>query len=141
AVAALHTDGLSPQAIGLEFRRQFVESLRELARLSSPGGRLAHLEAFAAVTIFHGLRRLGFGRTSGPTFPWIVGPYQRPLPPRLPPIGRLRTSAGGPQAAQRLMISRQELIARYGDPELDIRAVTADSRALSGSLRRASGRP
>jgi hypothetical protein len=61
-VAALHVDRLSSIAVGLEFRRQVLASLRCLAAEASPGGRLATLEAFTATTIFHEglLPRLGF---------------------------------------------------------------------------------
>ena len=41
--AALHGDGRGSQAIGLDFRRQFVASLRELAVLSDPDRSLAHV--------------------------------------------------------------------------------------------------
>jgi YkoP domain len=141
AVTSLHTDGLGPLAIGLAFRRQLVDSLHELALLTRPGGRLAHLPAFAAVTIFLGLRRLGFERIRGPAFPRIVGAYQRALFAWLHPVGRLRASAGEQHAAQRLMISRRELLARYGDDGRAVRRSAAASAMLNGFLRRASERP
>jgi hypothetical protein len=60
-VAALHADGLTPTALGLEFRRQFLASLHTLAVLCDPGSRLGEVQAFTAVTIFHhGLARSGF---------------------------------------------------------------------------------
>jgi hypothetical protein len=141
AVTALHTDGLGPLAIGLAFRRQLVESLRELALLSRPGERLAHLPAFSAVTIFLGLRRLGFERTPGPAFPRIVAAYQRALLAWLHPVGRFRAAAGEQHPAQRLMISRGKLLARYGDDGHAARESAAAAAMLNGSLRRASGRP
>jgi hypothetical protein len=118
-VAALHTDGRSPQATGLEFRRLFVRSLRQLAILASPGGRLAHLQAFAATTIFPGLRRLDFTPMPGPIFPRVVGAYQRALLSSLHPMGHRATGVGRPHAAQRLMISQRTLIARYGVFDFD----------------------
>jgi hypothetical protein len=139
AVAALHADGLGPSAVGLAFRRKLVESLGELAFLARPGERLAHVSAFAAVTIFLGLRRLGFERTPGPPLPRIVGAYQRALLAWLHPGGRLRASAGEPHPAQQLMISRRQLLARYGDEGLHREA--AGAVILNGSLRRAPGRP
>jgi YkoP domain len=148
AVAALHAGGRNPQAIGLEFRRQLVTSLRELAVLASHGGPLSHLNAFAATTIFLGLRRLGFERTRGPIFPRLVGAYQRALLSWLHPAGRSRSDLGGHPSAQRLAISRQELILRYAQPDIairagavrraDVRRAAASRRALSGSPRRAS---
>src|SRR5262249_35712364 len=60
-VAALHRNGLSPLAIGIQVRRDMMASLHVLATLTTPGGRLADLRAVAAVTIFHhGLQRLSF---------------------------------------------------------------------------------
>jgi hypothetical protein len=140
AVAALHADSLAPLAVGLAFRRQLIESLEELARLARPAGRLADLSAFAAVTIFLGLRRLGFERTRGPSFPRIVGAYQRALLAWLHPGGRLRAGASEQHPAQQLMISRRELLARYGAVGLAARAA-AGPGPLSGSLRRAPGLP
>src|SRR5262245_14970012 len=133
--AALHADGLGPQAVGFAFRRELIESLRILADLTVPGHRLAHLPAFCAVTIFVGLRRLGFERVPGPAFPRIVGAYQRALQAWLHPAGRLRAGAADRHAAQRLMISRRELQARYGV------AARMRATAVSGSLRPPSGRP
>lgn len=137
AVVALHADGLGPLARGLEFRRQLVASLRELAVLASPEGRLEHLQAFAAVTIFGGLRRLGFQHTPGPVFPRIVAAYQRALLSHLHPAGRLWSETGAHPSAYRLVISRGKLLTRYGQAP----ARRAAIGALSGSPRRACEPP
>lgn len=115
-VAALHSDGLSPIAVGLEFRRRLVVSLETLAGLAGPGDRLAHLTAFAATTIFHeGLGRLGFETESrGLRWPKVVGRYQRALMRSLhggTPIGLHGSTY---QHAERVWISRQKLIDLFG---------------------------
>jgi hypothetical protein len=111
-VVALHSDGLSPIAVGLEFRRRLIVSLEALAALARPGGRLAHLTAFAATTIFHeGLGRLGFETESqGLRWPKVVAGYQRALMRSLhggTPIGLHGSTY---QHAERVWISRQKLI-------------------------------
>ncbi len=50
--AALHSGGLPPLAVGLEFRRHLVTSLQQLARLAGPEGRLTGVTAFSVTTIF-----------------------------------------------------------------------------------------
>lgn len=115
---ALHSDGLSPTAIGLEFRRRFLASLGALAGLAGPGGRLADVRAFAATTIFHhGLARLGFElEPAGLAWPRLVAAYQRALLSSLHPAGRGRVRRAAYQDAYRLWISRASLRRRYGSP-------------------------
>jgi len=115
-LAALHGDGLSPLAVGLEFRRRLLASLAELARLCAPAGPLADVRAFCAVTVFHrGLARLGFApERDGLVWPGLVAAYQRALLATLHPGGgaRLRRPTYG--RARRLWITREALLARYG---------------------------
>ena len=44
---ALHTDGLGPAAVGFEFRRLFMASLRALAARAADGGPWASLTAYS----------------------------------------------------------------------------------------------
>jgi len=117
-VATLHDGRRSPPAVGLEFRRQFLASLQNLALLSLPPGRLAGVCAFTAVTIFHhGLVRAGFEvEPNGLVWPASVGAYQRALLASLHPSGRSRLVRLGGTRAERLWISRERLLARYGLP-------------------------
>jgi hypothetical protein len=97
---ALNADGLLPVAVGLEFRRHFLSSLHELARLAGPDGRLSDVKAFfATTTFFHeGFKQLGFeAEDKAPS--WL----------------RLRSST--PHRARRLWISRKTLLVRYGAAE------------------------
>src|SRR6266446_4453202 len=43
-VVALHSDGLSPISVGLEFRRRLIDSLLALAELAGTDGRLAQAD-------------------------------------------------------------------------------------------------
>ena len=116
-VAALHANGLPPIAVGLEYRRQLVSSLHELARLAGPGGRLTGVKAFSATTIFfhQGLTRLGFAPEDGaPAWPRLVAAYQRALFASLHPAGPVRLRRSSYRRALRLWISRENLLARYG---------------------------
>ena len=116
-IAALHADGLPPIAVGLEFRRQLVSSLHELARLAGPGGRLSDVKAFSATTIFfhQGLTRLGFApEDDAPPWPRLVAAYQRALLASLHPAGPVRLRRSSYRRALRLWISRENLLARYG---------------------------
>jgi len=100
-----------------------------------PGERLAHLRAFAAVTIFGGLRRLGFEPGLDLAFPRLVAACQCALLAWLHPSGSLRAWAGDRRRSRRLIISRRALQARYG------RRGTADGAvpdAVDRTLRRAS---
>jgi len=115
-MAAVHADGNAPIVVGLEFRRQLVSSLHELARLAGPSGRLKDVKAFSATTIFfhQGFTRLGFApEDDAPAWPRLVAAYQRALLASLHPAGPvcLRRSV---TAALRLWISRENLLARYG---------------------------
>jgi hypothetical protein len=115
-VAALASDGLSPLALGIRFRRQFDVSLRMLARLAADGGPLALVRAFSATTIFYrGLTRLGFeADPRALRSPRLVASCQRALLASLKPGGVLRLRHLTHHRAQRLWISRDALLTRYG---------------------------
>jgi hypothetical protein len=117
SVLALHQDGLSPIAVGLEFRRHVVTSLGELARLASPGSRLSDVKAFCATTIFfhHAAQRLGFEVEDHPSG-WLrlVAAYQRALLASLHPAGPARVQGPTHGRALRFWISRETLLTRYG---------------------------
>lgn len=117
-IRALHGNGLSPAAVGLECRRQVLESLHTLAVLATPSGRLADVRAFVATTIFwRGLARLGFEvEPDGLVWPRLVAAYQRALLASLRPAGPLRLRRLAYQRAHRLWISREALLTRYGTP-------------------------
>lgn len=114
-IAALHGNGLSPLAVGLEFRRQLVASLQTLAALAE-SGPLTDVQAFAATTIFHqGLARLGFEQEPrSPAWPRLVAAYQRALLASVHPAGPLRLQRTTYHQARRLWISRSALGKRYG---------------------------
>jgi hypothetical protein len=117
-VVALHHSGLPAIAVGLEFRRHLVTSLRELARLAGPGGRLNDVKAFSATTIFfhRGFKRLGFeAEDCAPGFPRLVAAYQRALLASLHPAGPARLRGSTYRRALRLWISRETVLTRY-DP-------------------------
>ena len=143
-VIALSSDGLSPIAVGLEFRRRLTASLRALATLARPGGRLAHVPAFAATTIFHeGLGRLGFEtEPRGLRWPKLVGAYQRALLATMHSRGPVGLRADTYHHAERAWITRDALIARYSAPVSHSEgASTAPSNASPrASLRRRSRR-
>ena len=114
-VSALHVDGLTPLAVGLEFRRQLVASLHALATLAASGQPLADVVAFEAVTIFYqGLMRLGFvAEPEGLCWPRFVAVYQRTLLASLHPAGAVRLKRRTYQEARRLWLSRSTLLQRY----------------------------
>ena len=116
-VAALHQSGRSPTAIGFEFRRLFLTSLEALAEATAPGGWLAGVSAFVVVTIFHrGLLRLGFeADPNGLVCPRLTASYQRALLASLHPNGVLRLPRLASTRAERLWISRDRLLALYGE--------------------------
>jgi hypothetical protein len=116
-LATIHVDGRSPRAVGLEFRRQFLASLRTLADLAAAGGPLSDVHAFSVTTIFsNGMGpRLGFVAEPGaPVWPRAVAVYQRALLASLHPAGTLRLSGSAHRRAQRLWLTRPKLLALYG---------------------------
>jgi len=114
-LTAVHVNGQRPLAIGLEFRRWFLASLRELAQLAADGGPLADVRAFCAITIFHrGLARLGFHpEQDGIVWPGLTAAYQRALMASLHPAGPLRPRRVISAGARRLWMTREELLSRY----------------------------
>lgn len=120
-LAALHGNGASELAVGLEFRRELFASLRVLAERAHPGGPLADVAAFSALTILHhGLPRIGFERDPrAPAWPRLTSAYQRALWASMHPTGHNGSRRGGTRS-QRLWISRRALLWRYG--EVDRRA-------------------
>lgn len=114
-VRAVHANGLSPMALGLEFRRDLIASLTGLADLLGPDRPFADVRAVCAVTIFHrGLRRLGFEPdTVGLLFPTVTGAYQRALLAALHPAGGRRTLRLASVRAERLWMSSARLRARF----------------------------
>lgn len=123
-VVALGADGLSPIAVGLEFRKRLLVSFCALAAMCRPGGRLADVKAFQGTTIFHeGLSRLGFEvERRGLRWPRLVGSYQRALLATMHPRRPVGLHGASYQHAQRVWISREALIARYGAAEVRQRA-------------------
>ena len=120
-VRALHVNGVSPMAVGVDFRRELIASLRALALLASPGGRAADAVAFAATTIFHhGLPRLGFDRDDvPPACPYLTTAYQTRA------VGRFASRRRAPSPAAR---------------QYPRRASLAVPRAIGGAVRRARAR-
>src|SRR2546429_4749293 len=114
-LTAVHVNGQPPLAIGLEFRRWFLASLRELAQLAAAGGPLADVRAFCAITIFHRvLTRLGFHpERDGIVWPGLTAAYQRALMAALHPAGPLRPRRVISAGARRLWMTRAELLSRY----------------------------
>ncbi len=114
-VGALHLNGGSAMATGLEFRRELLASLRALAALAGPDQPLADIRAFVAVTILHhGLPRLGFERDPvGLLLPRVTGAYQRALLASLHPAGSRRLLRLANGHAERLWISRAKLRTLY----------------------------
>jgi len=116
-VVALHAAGLPSIAVGLEFRRQLRASLDALVKLAGPEGWLSGVPAFEATTIFfhQWLRRLGFEPDPvGLAWPGFVTGYQRALLASLRPAGPVRLGGATYRHAQRLWISREKLLTRYG---------------------------
>ncbi len=116
AVVQIHGAGRQPIAIGLEFRRGLLRSLRRLAVESEPGRPFAAVTAFTAVTIFHRqLQRLGFEvEPRGLWWPRLTGLYQCRLLAVLHPDGPGRLVRLPTRRAERLWMSRERLVARYG---------------------------
>jgi hypothetical protein len=114
-LAAVRVNGQSPLAIGLEFRRWFLGSLRELAHLTAAGGPLADVRAFCAITIFYrGLSRFGFRpERGGIVWPGLTAAYQRALMASLHPVGPLRFRRATHAQARRVWLTREELLSRY----------------------------
>ncbi len=113
-VVSLRAEGRGSEAIGFEFRRQFLASLRELATLSDLGP-LAGVRAFTATTILHhALGRLGFEPARGGSRESaLIGAYQRALLASLRPAGRARLDASIRRHARQLWVSREALLARF----------------------------
>lgn len=145
-IAALHADGIAPIAVGLEFRRQLVSSLHDLAGLAGPSGQLKDIKAFSATTIFfhQGFRRLGFAPDDdAPSWPRLVAAYQRALLASLHPAGPVRLRRASYRRALRLWISRENLLARYGAearPARDVQSVGPRLNATKNSMFEASKR-
>ena len=113
---ALHGGGLHPIAIGLEFRRLFLASLRSVAAQATEGGPLASLQAYSVATLFHRqLPKLGFAPAPGDRSIWrpLVTRYERALLRSLHPTGSARLGRGTRREAQRLWISREALLTRF----------------------------
>ncbi len=117
-LATVHARGSTPLAIGLEFRRELLASLRGLAHRARPGGSLADVVAFSATTILHhGLPRIGFERDPVRiAWPRITTGYQLALLATLHPNGWLRAARLNGCRSERLWISRRKLLALYGVP-------------------------
>jgi hypothetical protein len=115
-VAALHHEDGGCRPVGLAFRRRFVASLEALAARATDGGDLAGVRAFAAVTIFGGLERVGFAEAAGDGLRWVrcVAWYQRTLLATLHPAGAARPGLSSLTRARRLWISRERLLALHG---------------------------
>ncbi|MBI2525458.1 MAG: hypothetical protein HYV93_05705 [Candidatus Rokubacteria bacterium] len=116
-IVALHHEEGRQHPVGLVFRRRFVTSLEALATRAADGGDLAHLRAFAAMTVFFGgLQRLGFAEAAGDRLFWArcVAAYQRVLLAAFHPAGAARRRAGTRTRAHRLWISRERLLALHG---------------------------
>jgi hypothetical protein len=117
-LATIHVDGRSPRAVGFEFRRQFIASLRALAALACAGGPLGDVQAFSVTTIFYNgvAGRLGFVPEPGaPVWPRVVAAYQRALLASVHPAGTLRLSGSAYRRARRLWLTRATLLTLYGD--------------------------
>lgn len=116
-VLALHARGLGPAAIGFEFRRLFLASLRAVAARAADGGPLAPLRAYSATTLFHQrLPLLGFAAAPADRSAWprLVTLYERALLRTLHPAGAARLPRARRGEARRLWISRERLLAIYG---------------------------
>jgi len=146
-VASFHADRLRGRATGLEFRRRFLASLRELAALSDLGS-LAGVRAFTATTILHhAVARVGFeaarGRSRGFALPRAHAPPRGPGAPRLRAgarqlrgIGAHRRLSARAAGAATTRWAREP--ARVGPTAR--RAALAVARSGSGSLPRPGGR-
>jgi hypothetical protein len=112
----LHGVCPSPINVGMEFRRQFQASLRDLAHKIGEAERFVGVNAFAATTIFHqNLRRFGFETASDHLLcPMLVAFYQRALLACLHPEGSLRLHPAAYRRAERLWISRRTLEELWG---------------------------
>jgi hypothetical protein len=123
-IAGIHANGMAPLSMGLEFRRQFLDSLHGLATLAAPGGPLADVRAVVATTIFHrGLARLGFQPEDGGwLWPRLVATYQRALVASLHPAGAFRLREATYRTARRLWMSREALVQRFGQAAVEVPA-------------------
>lgn len=139
-VADVHLNGLPARLVGLEFRRWFLASLHELARLAEGPGTFADVKAFTAITIFHrGLARFGFQIEDGAlVFPALVGAYQRALLACLHPAGVLRDRGEDCREARRLWLTRAALLARYSASGPRSRAAAPPRAKRAGSKRERS---
>lgn len=141
-VMALHSAGVPPIALGLEFRRQLLVSLHALARLTGAGGRLSDVRAFEVTTIFfhRWLSRLGFqADRDGLAWPGLVAAYQRALRAYLRPASPIRHGRATGRRAQRLWISHEALLARHGADGEDTNHPGTDSAQLAASGRDSGG--
>jgi len=129
-VGGIHAEGRATAARGVEFRRQVLASLAELARLAAAAGPLSHVGAFTATTIFLGLRRLGFEPEPGSRGSILVAIYQRALLVALhPAVSRRRP---GHDRAEHLWMSREALLTRFGAPRPQIsRRIRVNARSVS----------
>jgi hypothetical protein len=135
AVAALHDHGLRPVAVGLEFRRQMLASMHRLAARARDEGGIVDVVAFSAVTIFYRpLQRLGFEvEAAGLWWPRLTGVYQGRLLATLHPDGWQRLARMPTRRAERLWLSRHQLIARYDGATSPVSAISP--RAGDARLR------
>lgn len=115
-IGALHINGPTPWAVGLEFKRLMLDSLGTLAALTEDGGRLHGVRAFVATTIFHhALRRFGVEvEPDALTWPGLTAAYQRRLLASLHPDGGFRLEGLAALRAERLWISTARLVALHG---------------------------
>jgi len=112
----LHAKSANPLAVGLEFRRALFASLRTLARRARPGGPLADVVAYSAITILHGGRpQIGFERDPR-RLAWVRlrTMYQGALLISMHPNGHSLARYAGVRS-ERLWISRARLLRLYGD--------------------------
>lgn len=119
---ALHGNGSGPSAIGFEFRRLFLASLRSLAAQAADGGPLAPLRAYSATTLFHyRLPMLGFAPLPDDRSIWrhCVSLYERALLRSLHPRGPDSLRRRTQREARQVWLSRETLLARFGTGRRD----------------------
>jgi hypothetical protein len=115
-VARLHGDDQDVHA-GLQFRRDFVASLAELARQVAAMRRYEGVRAFTSETILHhGTQRAGFEILPLPNTlrSRLVAAYERAVLARYHPLGRRGSGRARFSEARAIWISRDELLRRYG---------------------------
>jgi hypothetical protein len=115
-LALLHARGANQRAVGLEFRRALFASLRTLAQRAGPGGPLADVVAYSAITLLHGGRpQFGFERDSR-RLAWarLRTMYQSALLASIHPNGHSLARYAGVRS-ERLWISRARLLKLYGN--------------------------